>query len=428
MKCSFVRGAFLVSCLYTAAAFAHGGIPNAHTAVAGQGTPDELWVETTFGLLVRKDANAQWRWICEEAVGYTGHAALHVMSSGRIFAAASNGLRVSDDGGCGWTENPFFAAASPSDIQAHPTTPSTLYVTTSTYQQTNALFRSIDSGATFQPTTLATSSLFLSAVRIAPSNPQRFYVSGWSLQGDGEVVLYRSDDGANAFTAQNVEAALGRLGVFTIHAVHPQNPDVLYASLESVETPQLHYLYRSDDAGQSFAQVVESSGPFSSVTVSEDGASVFAASESGLWRSTDAGQTFAERPRPDKNACVLRVGAVLYACGSQLQDGYAFARSDDDGETFTPLIRLHEIAGPLECPAGTQTQDVCPAIWPAQQAEFPKPSSDGGTGTDGGTTEPPPPNGCGCGTSGASLSFGVLVFALALLWRGRRVSIQPLNA
>lgn len=406
----------MLTVLAGTAIFAHGSIPNAHQVTSRAGTPAELWVETTFGLVVSRDEGTTWDWICEEAVGYAVHAGIHVAPSGRVFAATFDGLFVSDDGGCTWSKSPLFANLSPTDVHALPSDPARMFITTSRYMSTNGLFRSDDSGSTWTLSMLKSDTLFFSAARAAPSLPGRIYVSAWWAATAATMKLFRSDDGGDTFTDIDLSAAVPK-GAFTVWAVHPSNPDVLLASVAQTAAPGTTILLRSDDAGATFAQVLTSDAELNGVSFSMDGSRVFVGSDSGFFRSADGGKMFEKLAAPTTRASPFVSAAdVLYATGSQLKDGFALARSSNSGATFTPVLQLSAIRGPLECPAGSTAQLECPKYWPVVKAALGATEAmDAGTSgaVDAGPEpDPSPPPGCGCGAAAAGMSLWMLVTVL----------------
>ena len=53
----------------------------------------------------------------------------------------------------------------------------------------------------------------------------------------------------------------------------------------------------------------------------------------------------------------------LWGCGWQFDDAYAIAKSTN-GDEWTRLYNLADLRGPLSCPAGTSTHDLCEPLWP----------------------------------------------------------------
>jgi photosystem II stability/assembly factor-like uncharacterized protein len=114
---------------------------------------------------------------------------------------------------------------------------------------TSGLFKSTDGGTTWQPLThglpSAADGLGRIGVAIAPSAPNRMYAWVTAARGTG---LYRSDDAGASWARVNSEARVtGRGDDFANVRVDPKNPDIVYAANTST--------YRSVDAGQTFTAI-----------------------------------------------------------------------------------------------------------------------------------------------------------------------------
>jgi hypothetical protein len=107
-----------------------------------------------------------------------------------------------------------------------------------------------------------------------------------------------------------------------------------------------------------------------------------------------------------------RSDGTLFACGANfMPDFFALARSRD-GLSWTKTFRFSELAGPLECPAGTGEHDLCAPMWPTLASQFGAVGV--GSAIDAGTVGGKSKDGCGCGVSPA------LLLVLVQPWRGRR--------
>jgi MYXO-CTERM domain-containing protein len=155
------------------------------------------------------------------------------------------------------------------------------------------------------------------------------------------------------------------------------------------------------------------------------------ATSQGLRYSRDGGASFQTGDTNYVFTCLGQRGGTLYGCASNVQ-GMALG-SSPNGVDWTSLLAFRDIAGPLNCPAGSLTHDMCLPLWAMQAMQL-------GIGADGGTDVGPEPGGtagrdggsglaasgggCSCSVGGEiALGAGVLfVLALlgALLGRGRR--------
>src|SRR5262249_7840234 len=97
-------GLLLLITLVPRAAVADGAFPDELQVFVPADQPSRTLLTTNFGLLISDDAGASWRWVCEAAVT-SGLAVLYQISAPparTLLAAATNGLYLSQDGGCTW--------------------------------------------------------------------------------------------------------------------------------------------------------------------------------------------------------------------------------------------------------------------------------------------------------------------------------------
>ncbi|HSP78935.1 MAG TPA: sialidase family protein [Myxococcaceae bacterium] len=421
---------------------AHAGLPETSSITLRRGQPADLIAGATFGAVVSRDGGRNWRWICPESMGYVGAgpSAWLWLSSGELLAATGSALIRSSDGGCTWQPLDFFTSQGlwPSDVASPSSEEGRLWVTTGRASVPNGLYRSDDGGASFTATPLQRSDAVFTAVRVAPSEPRRLYVSGATSSGPR---LYRSDD--EGLTWEELPQPLSLYSSpseIRLQKVDDADPDHLWVSLLS---RGFTYVLESRDGGHTLQEVLKLDEPLVNVEASADGRTFWAASITRLFQ-LQAGTAPVPLSLPDGNACVRREGSFLYACGSSWVHGWALARSRDQGRTWTRLLSLPELRGVLDCPAGTPTHDVCSPRWPqlaetlgassqppdagtsapVPDAGTPGSAEDAGTsapGPDAGTPggSPPPPPAAGCSTTGGLLSLASLL-TLTALWRSRR--------
>ncbi|AGC48913.1 BNR/Asp-box repeat-containing protein [Myxococcus stipitatus DSM 14675] len=424
-------------------ALAHAGLPETSNVTLRRGHPEDIFLGATFGAVISRDAGKTFRWICADAIGYGGWTPTSYLwrEAGDILTATGSALLRSPDGGCSWSAHPFFKDTWVSAMAAHPTDDRILYVVTARHGKPNGVYRSQDGGETWAPSPLMRPGLLLNAVRVSPANPRRVYVSG---KEENRLLLLRSDDAGETWT--ETVHPLPELQLpydLLVEAADPASADVVWARVSAQGST---FLLRSDDAGQTLTTVSKIDDVFINMELSADGKTTWVGTLNHFFKGPSTGP-LAMRSLPTGNACVLRDGDTLYACGSTWLHDWALARSTDEGDTWTHLFGLYEIQGAHHCPTGTPVRNVCPGRWPqlAEQLGAPlypeePPPDDGGTLPDAGTPdagapdsgsssdagtqpEPPPPpkSSSGCGAMGGNIvPLLLLLLPLTLLRRGPR--------
>lgn len=418
-------------------AAANGRFPATSTVSFHPSDPQKVLVGVTFGAVVSPDRGATWSWICEGALGTTGAVdpVFLYTRRGAMFAATFADLMVSRNGGCSWLPHPTLANRGAGDVVEHPTQDDVLYVPTSgTGQDFNALYKSTNAGQTFEVTALRRTDAFLSSVRIARSEPRRFYVAGWRATTPKAAWVFRSDDGGETWSDQDV--GVTDPVYFYVLGVSPTNPDVVFTLLARLGS-RGDMLQRSEDGGRTHTTVLEEPEGIKHIALSPDGQTVWAAGLNRLHRSTDGGRTFTRLAKPTRNACANHDGTKLWACGWQFDDDFALATSVNGGDTFTRIYNLADVRGPLACPANSGVKTICEPLWPDLATLLGvRANTDAGAVADAGATPDggaiaPPPKSCGCGAhaDGSSGTLGfvwllALVCGLAALQHRRRSRAQ----
>jgi hypothetical protein len=403
---------------------AHGVIPLATQLVETPGTPTHLVAATNVGLMLSDDDGAEWKWVCEEAAGYGQNlpASWWVSSQGVLFVANLKGLLTSTDHGCSWAEVADFAplpdgGQGPGTAELYGDA-TALFAVSAKYGVVNGVWRSADEGARWERLSLRSDVQFYTSVRTAPSRPQRVYVGAWWLGAAATEALYVSESSGDAFTRIDVTEKMPRTvladggsaparGSFYVRAVHPLDPDTVWAELRQGD-PIISFLLRSTDQGQSWQLMRQGAGVVESLVLSDDGQTVWITAGGTLYRSTNGGADLAPLDAPARSACASRFGPRLYACGSPGLDPFAIGRSVDGGG-FEPVLTWSRVTGVADCPATSLVTTECAGFFPSLQATF--------FGPDAGPDVTPQIMAhCGCGAGeGTACALAVWV-----LWRGLR--------
>jgi hypothetical protein len=191
----------------------------------------------------------------------------------------------------------------------------------------------------------------------------------------------------------------------------------------------------SDDGLQTVRQVWQA--PISDLlgfVVSPDGSKVYTGGpKDGFHVASSATLDFTAQASPVQIECLAFRGATLLAC-SQEVSGFTVGSTTDDGATWTPLLHLSCVQGPLNCGAASLVASQCDTLWPTQQETLGGPSAsctaDAGAAASDDAGTPGTKSGSGATSGGCALSapqatglgpvVGVLLGAAGALARRRR--------
>lgn len=436
-----MRLALAALILAPALASANGRPPVTNGVFFRPADTESIYVRSTFGLLISKDDGCTFRWVCERAIGYGGEfdPKYAVATDGTIFATTFDGLRVSRDGGCTWeTATAELDPSAPGyiadiwidalDISAT----GEVWVATAESARPNDVYSSKDGGVTFQPRGLRSPTIWWKSVKTARSDPQRVYLTGYQVSGtmpDGGMAppaahLMRSEDGGETWNELDLIAEppvirFGATPIVLVAAVDPAQPDTLLLTSLGANGKG-DRLYRSTDAGATFQEVLSTTDTIRDVLFAADG-SVYVASLTGSFRSTDNGATFAPLEGAPELQCLgQRMDGQLVGCGANWEPDFKAVATSMDGASWSKIFRFVELAGPLECPAGTSSAVECDPTWPALQQQFGATGPTCGAAPDT-TVEPmPPPKDGGCCDASGSPGTAAVLAALVILVLGWR--------
>lgn len=251
------------------------------------------WVKTMGGsgtnTVVKAAADAQGNFYI---VGNTSSLDFPVTSAVQRAAGGSTLVRI--DTATGASDKLYPSGLSTiASIAADPTNPQTLYATTAN----NLLWRSTDSGSTWNTVFQFPSTVTVRFVAVDPSNSKNIYI-GTNPQGP-----MKSTDGGLTWSSINNGITPGRGGPSGVYHiwVDPKYPQVIFASATSG-------LWRSPDAGATWTLVVGS--------IYIDNMLVFDPFNAG----------------------------AIYLAGSGGIGG--ISKSMDDGQTLTPISQLPDLSQP----------------------------------------------------------------------------------
>ena len=181
------------------------------------------------------------------------------------------------------------------------------------------LYRSEDSGGSWQRIGAGFFASAISVLAIAPSQPQTLY-AGTALSG-----VYKSEDSGGSWTLTGHSQGVASL------VIDPEQPEILFAgTFESG-------LYKSVDGGEAWSQVLPDFGvPVLAMSPNQSQTLYAGVYEEGVHRSTDGGSTWLRVNKGLNETHVLSV--VIDPQNAQIVHvgtwGRMF-RSDDGGESWT---------------------------------------------------------------------------------------------
>ncbi|MBA3451552.1 MAG: hypothetical protein H0T42_00480 [Deltaproteobacteria bacterium] len=450
-----VRQLVLGSLLFLASAaqvHANGRPAATSTINFRQGNEQHIAAGMTFGLLVSQDGGATWRWICEDAIKYSGmyDPDYAYTSTGALFATTFDGSLVNRDG-CSFNATPF-AKKFMSSVALGPT--GHLFMGTVHPEDLamsdpgdSKIYKSTDDGMTF-PISAAPAALGLwwSSIEVAPADANRIYVSGYRLvTGDRLFELYKSENGGTSYTPITTTGiTTTRNSTIEIVGISRLNIDHLYARVTYQNVNSISdAIYRSTNAGTSWTKILEKQDELAFV-IRANGDLVAAGKNTGLQVSRTPSNGAAWEvvaSAPHVGCLVENAAGEVWACtqnfGSPqvMSDGAGIMKSTDLA-TWTPVLRYQDIVGPAECAAGTLQRDLCvdrqPSSWCALKNQFgitANPtncpavfdSPPDASGADN-TIKPPDPGCCDNNAGGApvGLALGALVAMILIRPRRRR--------
>ncbi len=408
-----VRSAIMLAAAVYAPCVAHanGRFPRAQQIVSTPNDPSRIFLRATFGVVASFDSGTSWRWLCEDAIGFSGtwDPPLAATPDGRLWMGLEHGLSWTTDA-CTVHAMPELSGELVSDLSADG---GDVVLVTSTPSKPAALWR-ITRGAA-KKTGASVDGFTLDTIDALGA---RVYVTGVRSGERPTPHLFRSDDGGA--TLRELHPTWPADGRVYLAAIDPKNAaHVLVRALSERGSD----LLASDDAGATFKVALHMAGAMFGFAQSADGATVWAGSgdsDEGLQRSVDRGRTFAPVAKAPIFCLHAMKGKLLSCSNPFTEHGYAIGVSNDDGATLTPLIGFSDILGPTLCDAGAGAG--CGKNWTAMHATLttqtsaPMPSASAplATPNDAGATAAPARSSCGC-RAAPSDSAGAWPAMMALL-------------
>lgn len=375
---SWLCGLCAACSLWTLPAAAHA--PPQASGIYTSGS--QRWVRTNRGLIFHAAANEPQRLLCNDAYGASLSEVppVVVAPGGLIVATYAEGVLQITPDGC--RAQPLDVGLGDREIADLTTTPDgSRYIALVSPSPTRAggILVSSDRGTTWTAGAELTS--FGTALAVAPSDPDRVYVSAITETADGSPAneLLVSRDGSATFTSQAFELETSEVRAFVL-AVDPDQPDRVFLRTLPGNPEMPERLLLSEDAGSTFSEVYSAVGP---LVLTRFGQSWWLGGKAGLFRSSDGGKNFTPVPgAPSYVGCLRGDASGLEICGYQNNE-FGIFRANSDVVSFSPELRFGDVTEQVAC--GEDVVETCRANFEDWLSEVASPNVEGGGAHAGGS-------------------------------------------
>jgi hypothetical protein len=320
-----------------------------------------LVLRSNFGLLTTRDSGQNWDLVCEGGIGYQNiEPPIALLDDGSTIAALSQGIAHGDSNACDFSVasgvNAYIA-----DVSRVPGMPGhAVAISVDIAANTSQVWQSADDGGSWAPLGNALTDLNAATLDVAAADTSVVYVSGSAQSGSPNGVLARTSDGGQTWARYAVPGT-SKVSAPYIAAISASDQQLVYVRLSG--TPG--HLLVTRNGGEHFSPLLDFSGPFDGFALSPDGQLALASGRvDGVWRAPTSTLTF-EQLSCARLRCLSWSDTGLYACADEFEAGFLVGQSADQGLSFSPLLHLSCVRGPLACAASTSVGAVCPEAWPA---------------------------------------------------------------
>jgi hypothetical protein len=417
---------FLALLSLATAAFAHAP-PQANGIFfqADEGAAGREWVRTNRGLILRAAPGDAPRLLCNDAyaASLSEVAPMVIVPDGLVVGTYYGGiLRIGADG-CSVAAAPAPLAGRRVLDLAADSAGSTLWALLApNAERRGSVLSSADAGKTWEEA--GEIDAFGSALRAAPSDPRRLYVTAQVESDGGEAIhqLLVSDDAGGEFSPHEVTLLDGEVRAYVL-SVHPTDPERVFLRTLAGNPSEPERLLASEDGGESFSQVASAVGP---LVLAFDKETVWLGGRDGLWRSDDDGRSFRNVPQaPTHIACLVPANGSLLACGHQDLEFGVFEMAAE-GEQFRAALRFNEVTEPVSCGDDAPVVALCRsnfADWLEEQGATTGSAGAPASGEGSASASPPPASrqsGCSIRSFRGSAATAALLVALLVSSRRAR--------
>ena len=395
-------------CLANLPAHANGRLPGATGLAIHPTQGDELLLGLTYGLALSRDGGASWSWMCEQQIEGNGSdvdPAIVMTDDGTliVLSLTNGGVLVSTDDGC-----TFQRAMGPLaghrgvDLTLDTSQSGRVLALLSTIIEAaigghprlrNLVAQSLDHGRTWTILAELPDDMWGETLEVAPSDPERIYVSGTSSADPLLGIVERSDDGGVTWTRTTVDLPHGSGSLF-VSGIHPTDRERLWFRVPGrgdIYGVLPARLWLSTDGAASFEPVGDTQGGMLGFAVSPEGDRVvFGGPLDGLFVAPSDASTAPTKIANVQVKCLRWHANGLYVCADEPTAPYSLGYTTEPTEGIAPLWNRRDTCR-ATCPPASPLEVTCREPWkviaPLVNASAPicgAPSSIPDAGTGGG--------------------------------------------
>ena len=321
-------------------------------------------IVTNRGLVFADGASAQQGFSirCNEAynANTSDRPLAHLEPSGRLTTGVYNQIFQTTDRGCTLSPSTGLPMSQFSSVLGAPSSPKTLYTLVRDTKQAG-VYASEDFGQTFTERFANKVDEYYEAMVVAPSDAQHLYAAGLSFDRVNlKVTFYasRSLDGGRNWENTVVDARITPL------AVHPTKPDVLFAYRAIDKQETTFEILRSEDRGKSYKVVLPKTYLPTGLAVVSGVFYIGASFHGEFYRSQDDGQSFTPllTDQIQRITCLAEHAGKLWLCANIAPNLDAIWTLKDDASGVDKVMSFEEVKAPVAC-GNAAANALCEAAW-----------------------------------------------------------------